>query len=66
MYFSDVGVAAVLVGLYLWSCAEGSAWPVIAVYWGPYMVSIAVQINIVVFALFRVVLVVFLSAIHVQ
>ena len=35
---SDVGIAAVLISLYAWSVAAGSKWPVVAVYWGPYLV----------------------------
>lgn len=35
--FSDVGVVATLAGLAFWAHAAGSVWPVVALYWGPYM-----------------------------
>lgn len=35
---SAAGVFGMLGLLYLWSCAAESSWPVIGVYWGPYLV----------------------------
>lgn len=38
MWLSDVGIAAVLAGLALWVAAAGSAWPMLRLYAGPYVV----------------------------
>lgn len=37
MLWSDAGCVATLAGLALWAHAAGSVWPVVALYWGPYM-----------------------------
>ena len=38
MWLSDVGIAAFVGGLVYWGVRAGSAWPVLALYGGPYLV----------------------------